>query len=98
MSRRRTQSGFTLVEIVVAIAITGIVVVFAAMFLAAPLGAYEHQSRRNAMVGDVGAAWPRLQQDLRDALPNSVRVRVNGNYVVMELMPVAGVTRAATTS
>jgi MSHA biogenesis protein MshO len=90
---RRLQSGFTLVELVVSIAITSIVLVFVGMFLAAPLGAYEHQSRRNAMVGDVSTAWPRFQEDLRDALPNSIRTRVNGNYVVVEMMTVAGVTR-----
>jgi MSHA biogenesis protein MshO len=90
------QSGFTLVEIVVSIAIMSIVVVFVGMFLAAPLGAYENQARRNAMVGDVSAAWPRIEQDLRAALPNSVRVRINGNYVVLEMMQVAGVTRYTT--
>lgn len=90
---RARQAGFTLVEIVVAIAITSVVVAFVGMFLAAPLGAYEHQARRNALVGDVSTPWPRMQQDLRDALPNSVRVRVNGNYVALEMLQVVGVTR-----
>lgn len=87
------QSGFTLVELVVAIAISSIVVVFVGMFIAAPLGAFETQSRRNVLVGDITAAWPRMQDDLREALPNSVRTRVNGNYVVVEMLKVVGMTR-----
>jgi MSHA biogenesis protein MshO len=87
------QRGFTLVELVVAIAIGSVVVVFVAMFLAAPLGAFEAQSRRNAMVGDAMAAWPRMQQDLAQALPNSVRVYSSGTYVAIEMLTVAGVSR-----
>jgi MSHA biogenesis protein MshO len=90
------QRGFTLMELVVAIAISSIVVVFVGMFLTAPLGAFEAQSRRNAMVGNITAAWPRLHDDLREALPNSVRTRVNGNYVVIEMLKVVGMTRYTT--
>ena len=93
MRLRPRQAAFTLVELVVAIAVGGIVTAFAAMFLLAPLGAFDAQSRRQDMVGDLSAAWPRLQRDLQDALPNSVRTRSNGNYVVLELLPVIGVTR-----
>lgn len=92
MSLRHAR-GFTLVELVVAIAISSIVVLFVGMFITAPLSAFEAQSRRNAMVGDITAAWPRMHDDLREALPNSVRVRVNGNYVAIEMLKVVGVTR-----
>jgi MSHA biogenesis protein MshO len=85
--------GFTLVELVVAIAISSIVVLFVGMFIAAPLGAFDAQSRRNTMVGNATAAWPRMHDDFRDALPNSIRTRVNGNYVVVEMLKVVGVTR-----
>jgi MSHA biogenesis protein MshO len=94
MTRRpHSQRGFTLVEIVVAIAISAVVIVFASMFITAPINAFEAQSRRADMVGDAGAAWPRMQQDLRQALPNSLRARRNGSYVVVEMLAVQGVTR-----
>jgi MSHA biogenesis protein MshO len=92
MSARR-QSGFTLFELVVAISIGSIIVLFAAMFMSAPIDAYDAQSRRQTLVGDVNAAWPRMQRDLAEALPNSVRRRPNGNYVALEFMPVLGVSR-----
>ena len=92
MSVRR-QTGFTLVELVVAITIGSIVVLFAAMFMSAPIDAFDAQSRRQTLVGDVNAAWPRMQRDLAEALPNSVRRKLNGNYVSVEFMPVLGVSR-----
>jgi prepilin-type N-terminal cleavage/methylation domain-containing protein len=80
--------GFTLIELVVAIAISSIVVVFAAMFISAPIDAYEAHSRRAVLVADASGAWPRMETDLRRALPNSLRAGRNGNYVVIEMLPV----------
>jgi MSHA biogenesis protein MshO len=85
--------GFTLIEVVVAIAITSIVLVFAAMFISAPLGAYEAHSRRAVLVADASGAWPRMAEDLRLALPNSLRTRRNGNFVAIELLRVADAVR-----
>jgi MSHA biogenesis protein MshO len=88
--------GFTLIELVIAITISAIVVVFAAMFIGAPLGAYEAQSRRAVLVADAAGAWPRLGTDLRAALPNSLRARRNGSVVVLEMLPVLGLARYKT--
>jgi MSHA biogenesis protein MshO len=85
--------GFSLIEVVVAIAITSIVVVFAAMFIGAPLGAYEAHSRRAVLVADASGAWPRMADDLRLALPNSLRTRRNGSFVAIEMLKVADVVR-----
>jgi prepilin-type N-terminal cleavage/methylation domain-containing protein len=88
--------GFTFIELVVAITISGIVLVFVAMFIGAPLGAYQTHSRRAALVADTSGAWPRMESDLRTSLPNSLRTRRNGNYVVLEMLPVMGVARYKT--
>jgi MSHA biogenesis protein MshO len=96
MNRRRAQSGFTLVELVVTITISAIVMVFVSMFIAAPLSAYEAQSRRAALVAAPSDAWPRMEADLRTALPNSVRARRNGAFVVLEMLPVRDVARYMT--
>jgi prepilin-type N-terminal cleavage/methylation domain-containing protein len=98
MSRPRAcgQSGFTLVELVVAVTISAIVMVFVSMFIAAPLGAYEAQSQRAALVAGPSDAWPRMEADLRNALPNSVRTRRNGVFVALEMLPVVDVARYMT--
>jgi len=88
--------GFTLIELVIAITISAIVVIFAAMFISAPLGAYDTQSRRTALVADTSGAWPRMEADLREALPNSLRAHRNGSYVVIEMLKVLNVGRYTT--
>jgi prepilin-type N-terminal cleavage/methylation domain-containing protein len=93
VNRRRAQLGFTLVEIVVAITISAIVVVFVSMFMAAPLEANAATSRRAALVAGPSDAWPRLESDLRVALPNSIRTRRNGNFVAVEMLSVVGEAR-----
>jgi len=96
MMRRCPHNGFTLIEIVVAITISAIVMVFVSMFIAAPLGAYDAQSRRAALVAGPSDAWPRMETDLRTALPNSVRARRNGSFVVLEMLPVVDSARYMT--
>ena len=96
MSIRGPQRGFTLVEVVVAVAIASVVVVFASMFTLAPIDAYDAQRRRAVMVGDAEAAWPGMLPDLRRALPNSLRTTRNGNFVVVEMLNVRGMSRYMT--
>jgi prepilin-type N-terminal cleavage/methylation domain-containing protein len=90
---RARGGGFTLVEMVVAIAIAGIVVAFAALFISAPVTAYETESRRAAVVDEAAAAWPAIQQDLERALPNSLRAKRNGAFVALELLRVEDAAR-----
>jgi MSHA biogenesis protein MshO len=93
MNRLRRPRGFTLIELVVAITLSAIVLVFVWMFMAAPLEAYDAQSRRAALVAAPSDAWPRLDEDLRAALPNSVRTRRTGAFVALEMLNVVDVAR-----
>ncbi len=90
MITRRHMKGFTLMEMVVAIAIGSVVVIFAGMFITAPVDAYEAHSRRSKLIADASTAWPRIQADLRHALPNSVRATRNGNVAVLEMLDTVG--------
>ncbi len=80
--------GFTMVELVVAIAIASIVAMFAAMIIAAPVGAFETEARRAAVVDEAAASWPAIEADLRRALPNSLRATRNGPFVALEMLRV----------
>lgn len=70
----RRERGFTLVEMVVVIAITGIVAAVMGLFIAGPIQAFLDQSRRAELVDAAQLALLRLGRDLRAALPNSVRI------------------------
>ena len=88
--------GFTLIELVIAIAISAIVLVFAAMFIGAPIDAYDAHSHRAGLVANTAGAWPRMEADLRNALPNSLRAHrnaLNSNFVMIEMLKVLDVGR-----
>ncbi len=67
------QRGFTLIEAVMVIAITGIVAAMVAIFIRTPIQGYFDLERRVEMTDTADTALRRIARDLRLALPNSVR-------------------------
>ena len=90
------QSGFTLVEMVMVIVITGIVGGMVAVFLQSPVQQYVDVARRADMTDIADTALRRITRDLRLALPNSVRVTGDCNTALptstcfIEFLPVKG--------
>jgi MSHA biogenesis protein MshO len=70
--------GFTLVEMIMVIVITGILGGMVAVFLKAPVQQYMDVARRADMTDIADTALRRIGRDLRLALPNSVRVQTSG--------------------
>src|SRR5882757_4601532 len=79
--------GFTLVELVITIAVGSVVVAFMAMFIVTPMTIYTSQTRRAALVDAADSTLRFIGRDLRAALPNSVRVNASGN--ALELLATA---------
>lgn len=69
-----SQKGFTLVEMIIVIVITGIIAGIVAVFLRAPVQGYVDSARRAEMTDIADTALRRVSRDLRLALPNSVRL------------------------
>jgi MSHA biogenesis protein MshO len=86
--------GFTLVEMVLVIVITGIVAAVVARFIVAPVQAYLDTSARARLTAEADLALRQIGRDLRAALPNSVRV--TGGTHTLELIPTTGAARYAT--
>lgn len=76
---RRIQDGFTLVEMIMVIVITGIIGGMVAVFLKAPIQQYMDVARRADMTDIADTALRRIGRDLRLALPNSVQVHISGS-------------------
>jgi MSHA biogenesis protein MshO len=70
------QRGFTLVEMIMVMVITGIIGGMVAMFIRAPVQGYVDSARRAEMTDIADTAVRRLARDIRTAVPNSVRVPV----------------------
>jgi len=74
----RSQSGFTLIEIIMVIVLTGILAALASSF-ASPLKGYFDAAARAELSDAADTALRRMARELRAALPNSIRV--NGSYI-----------------
>lgn len=69
----KSQRGFTLVEAVMVIALTGIVAAMVAVFIREPVQGYFDTVRRAELTDVADTAARRITRDLHLALPNSVR-------------------------
>jgi MSHA biogenesis protein MshO len=83
--RRCRGSGVTLIELVVTIAIVGILAALIVQFVT-PVRSYLDSSRRAALADTADTALRRMGRDLRLALPNSVRVTTSGGIVYLEFL------------
>ena len=82
--------GFTLVEMIVVIAITGILAASVAIFIRRPVEAYVDVARRAELTDIADTALRRITRDLRTALPNSMRIATAGNVTYLEYLQTTG--------
>lgn len=82
-------SGFSLIELVIAMAISTVMAGFIAMMIGTPVQAYLAQSRRAELNDSAQAAMRTMSAAIRKALPNSVRTDVVGSARVLEMIDVA---------
>lgn len=82
----RRQQAFTLIELVVTIALSAIVVSFMAMFIAGPIAAFDDQTRRAELTDLAENTLRRFARDVRAALPNSVRATTSAGVVAVEML------------
>lgn len=75
IARACRQRGFTLVEAVIVIVITGILGAIVATFLRLPVQNYQDSAGRAELTDVADSAVRRITRDLRLALPNSLRLR-----------------------
>ena len=85
--RRDSSRGFTLIEAVLVIALTGIVAAIVGVFIRQPINAYVDQARRAELSDTADTALRRVARELSHALPNSVRVDPSG--LLLEFLPVS---------
>lgn len=91
MARRKSRNGFTLVELVVVIAVIAILGAMSTQFLFSPVLGYTNTEAYTSMADTADTALRRMGRDVRNALPNSVRVDASSRF--LEFIPVASAGR-----
>ncbi len=87
---KKAVLGVTLLEMIVVIAITGILAVSIAVFLNRPMEGYVDAARRAELTDIADTALRRITRDLRIALPNSIRVTTVGTVTYLEYLQTSG--------
>lgn len=72
------ERGFTLVELITVIVLVGILSAMSVAFITKPIEGYVALSRRAELVDAAENSLRRMQRDIRQALPNSVRIGAGG--------------------
>ncbi len=80
------QRGFTLIELIVALVLSVIVVGLALNFISVPVQAHFAQTRRAELTASAEAVTHWMSQDVRAALPNSLRTGAVGGRPVVEMI------------
>lgn len=94
----RPHGGITLIELVFAITITGILAGITSVFIVRPVEGYFDLSRRAALVDATESSLRRMARDIRIALPNSVRItNTSGGGFALELVPIVDGGKYTTT-
>lgn len=88
--RCRRQSGFTLVEAILVIVITGILAGVVSVFIRGPVQGYFDSARRAGLTDIADTALRRMARDIQSALPNSVRV---SGGAFLEFVPIKSAGR-----
>lgn len=83
--------GFTLVEMIISIVITGIVVSMVSLFGRQQINAYLDVGNRAALSDAADTALRRMARDLQSALPNSVRLNATNTW--LEFVPISDAGR-----
>lgn len=81
MTSLRSQLGFTLVELIIVLAIGGVIASVIAPMVIRPLDAYASVNQRTQLVDSAGLTLTRISREVRSALPNSIRVSADGRTV-----------------
>jgi MSHA biogenesis protein MshO len=82
----RKAAGFTLVELVIVLIISGVLAAMISVFIRRPFEGYMDLNRRAQLTDAAEMALRTMRRDIKRALPNSVRVTNAGGFQVIEMI------------
>lgn len=84
----RSQRGFTLVEAIIVMVLTGVLAGVMVLFIRQPVQNYVDAAGRADLTDTADLALRRMARELRSALPNSIRTTFNNGVWYVQFIPV----------
>jgi len=88
VASKSQQSGFTLVELIIVIVITGIIAVGSTQFIVNAVRGLQDVSRRAALANIVSISGEKIERQLRSSVVSSIRVAKNQSSQCVEMLPI----------
>ncbi len=82
---KQLQYGFNLIEVIIVITVLGVIAVAIGPIIVRPFQAYDDLGRRTALVDAAQSALSQIANDVRDAIPNTLRTNDTN---ALEFMPI----------
>lgn len=89
----KQEKGFTLVEMIIAIVLMGIIGIGVAYIMPYPIKAYLEGVARAELSEQAGSFLVPFSREIQNALPNSPRIKLENNRLSLEFIPVIAVGR-----
>lgn len=91
-TQRENAKGFTLIELVLVIIILGVMAVGISGFITLSTQTYLNASNRDEIIGNARFVIERLNRELRNAVPNSIRILSVGSQKCIQFTPIVAST------
>lgn len=90
--KRMKSSGFTLLELIIVIIILGVIAVGIAGFITLTTQTYLNVTERDELLANARFVIERLNREIRNTVPNSIRVKNNNSMQCIEFVPIEAST------
>tara|TARA_R110002050_G_scaffold229622_2_gene365205 strand:+ start:18 stop:881 length:864 start_codon:yes stop_codon:yes gene_type:complete len=92
LAKKIAVSGFTLLELIIVIIILGVMAVGIAGFMTLSTQTYLNVTERDELLANARFVIERLNREIRNAVPNSIRIDNNSIMQCIEFVPIAAST------